>query len=47
LDAEQAHPPFGDRRPGGRAVAVTAPFWLINGSSAVTFSDAQMATIKG
>ena len=37
-------PPFGDRRPGGRAVAVTAPFWLINGSSAITLSDAQMDT---
>jgi len=51
LDAEQAHPPFGDRRAVERALAVTAltsaaasqPLPL----SAVILSDDQMAKIKG
>jgi hypothetical protein len=47
LDAEQAYPPFGDRRPGERALAVTVAVLLINGSSFAPLSDAQMATIKG
>jgi len=51
LDAEWAHPPFGDRRAVERLLAVTAltsaaafrPLPL----SVVTLSDDQMAKIKG